>query len=215
MSWIAVGVAGVGAATKVVGGIVQNNQASSIEKNNFRPTQTVDPAYQQNVNTAQQTAIQGLPQAQYNYALNNINRNQSGGIQALSRSANPGAGLASLVRAGNDATMSLDAQSAQMRNQNILNLMRQRSVLAQQRQAAFDWNNKGKYTEQLAKSQALRGAGIQNINSGANDVATAGMMLLSNRPQNSTDGSNPYNPQGYNPADSSYGNLSGRAGRLA
>ena len=177
MAWVAAAVAGVGAGMKIYQGLHQSHQASQIEKNNIRPTQYVDPLYQQNLNTAQQMATQGMPQAQYNAAMNNINRNQSGGIQALGRSANPGAGLASLVRAGNDATGSLNAQDAAERNRNTLALIQQRGILAGQKQNAWNYNHADKYSENLAKSQALRGAGAQNIAGALNDVGSAGMQL--------------------------------------
>lgn len=160
-------------------GIAQNSEANKIDKANFRPTQTVDPIYQQNVNQAEQMAQTGLPSQQYNNTLNNLNRNLSGGLRVLGRSANPGSGLASLLRGQNDAVMGLDAQSGALRNQNLLNLMRQRSILAQQRQAAFDYNNKDKYSENLAKSQALKGAAMQNIASAGNQLGQIGALAAS------------------------------------
>ncbi|MCW3111366.1 MAG: hypothetical protein JWQ09_5872 [Segetibacter sp.] len=203
-AWVAVGIAGVSAGAKIISGISQKHQANQIEKNNIRPVQSVDPAYQQNVNQATQMAQEGMPSQQYNNSLNNIGRNQSGGLMALGRSANPSAGIASIVRAGNDATNSLDAQSAGMRNQNILNLMRQRNILSQQRQNAFDYNNKDKYSENLAKSQAYLGAGNQNINSGLNEVGSVGATMLSGKMKGSAgSGFNLNNPSTYpvyNPA---------------
>lgn len=195
MAWVATGIAGVAAGAKIISGISQKHQANQINASNIRPVQSVDPAYQQNVNQAAQMAQTGMPSQQYNNSLNSINRNQSGGLMALGRSANPSAGIASLIRGGNDATNSLDATSANMRNQNILNLMRQRSILAQQKQNAFDYNNKDKYSENLAKSQALLGAGNQNINSGLNDVGSIGATMLSG---NILKGSGSNGMSGYN-----------------
>lgn len=207
MSWIGTAVVGASALAKGVTGAIQNGKASAIEKQNIRPTQYVDPAYEQNVAQAQQMALQGTPQQQYNNSLNNINQNLSGGLQLLGRSANPGAGLASLIRGQNAATMSLDAQSAAMRNQNILNLMRQRAILAQQKQAAFDWNKKSKYTELLSKSQALRSAGSANIAGAFGDIGNAGALYASSRLGGF--GKTAYNGNNAPASLDGYGNLSG------
>lgn len=178
MSWVAVGVVGAGALAKGISGAAQAKSASNIEKNNPYPTQSVQPEYFQNVAQAQQQAQVGTPQEQYNNQLNAINRNQAGGIQALGRSQNPAGSISSIVRAGNDASNTLNAQDAIARNRNLLNLMQQRQTLAQQKQGAWDWNSRQKYLGLLAKSQALRGASIQNVNGAFNDISGAGSAVL-------------------------------------
>lgn len=179
MSAIVAGIGiGTGALIKGVTGIIQNGQASGIEKNNIRPNQYVDAAYQQNVNTAQNMAQQGIPQADYNNQVNSINQNQGSAIASLNNSANPGANLASIVRAGDSATSNLNANDAIARNKNTLLLMQQRGLLANAKQNAFDYNYKDKYSEQLAKSQALRGAGMQNVAGAANSLIGAGTQVL-------------------------------------
>lgn len=175
MSWIALGVAGGTAAVKLATGAVQNSKANSIDKNNPYPNQTVDPIYQQNVNQVTQMSQEGLPAQQYNNSLNLINRNQGSGLQALQRSANPGANLASLVRAGDDATNGLNAQDAAMRNQNLLKLLQERQILAQQKDKAWDWNYQQKYLGNLAKANALRGSSNANVNSGLNELSGTGL----------------------------------------
>lgn len=174
-------IVGASALGKAAYGISQNSKASAIEKNNIRPFEQVQPEYQQNVNTAQQMAQEGLPQAVYNNQLNGINQNQAGGIAALNNSANPGANLASIVRAGDNAVGNLNAQDAAARNKNTLALIQQRGILAGAKQNAWNYNYADKYSENLAKSQALRGAGTQNIAGGLNTLGQAGMGLLGNR----------------------------------
>lgn len=179
MSAIIAGI-GLGASALASGvyGISQNNKASAIEKSNIRPTQYVDPAYQQNVNQAQQMAQTGIPQEAYNNQLNQIGQNQAGAISQLNRSANPGAGLASVVRAGNAAGNQLNAEDAAARNRNMMVLMQQKDILANAKQDAWNYNYADKYSENLAKSQALRGAAAQNIGGAFNAVGSAGMNLL-------------------------------------
>lgn len=163
---------------KGIYGAVQNHKASQIEKSNIRPVEQVDPLYQQNVNTAEQQARQGLPQAVINNQTNAINQNQAGAIGALSNSANPGANLAGIVRQGNAAMGNLNAQDAAARNKNTLALIQQRGILAGAKQNAWNYNYADKYSENLAKSQALRGAGTQNIAGGLNTLGQAGMGML-------------------------------------
>lgn len=169
-------IAGLGALGKMTSGLFQGMKARRIERNNVRPIQQVQSEYFKNVADAEQMARIGMPQQQYNQGLQNIQRNQSGVLGALSRSANPNAGLQSLLRASNDATMNLDVQNALQRNQNRRGLMQQRGILAGQKQNAFDWNEKSKYLAKVAEAQALRGAGAQNLMGAFGDVTQIGMM---------------------------------------
>lgn len=177
-SLIGGGLAGIGGLAKGIFGLSQNHQASQIEKNNPFPTETIQPEYQKNLNQAQQMSQVGMPQQQYTNQLNSIQQNQAGALGALSNSANPGASLASIVRSGDAATGNLNAQDAVQRNQNLLRLLQERTVMAQQKDKVWDWNSKQKYLGNLAKSQALRGAGNANIAGGLGDISSLGGQLL-------------------------------------
>lgn len=170
-----------GAIGKGIYGLTQEHKASQIEKNNIRPIMPVDPIYQQNVNIADQMARQGIPQEVINRQLEGIDQTQAGAVAATSRSANPGAGISSIVRQGDLAKADLNAQDAAARNKNTLLLLQQRGILARAKQDAWNYNYADKYSENLAKSQAYRGAGTQNIIGGLTDLGSAGMGLLSNR----------------------------------
>lgn len=161
----------VGGASTVYGigkGISQSAQANKIDKNNPRPVYDIPDEYKQNQSLAKQMAQVGLPQQQYNNQLNAIGRNQAAGIQTLGRSANPGSGVASVVRASNDASNNLNAQDAAARQQNQRFFIGQNGVLGQQKLAQQQYNKFDKYTEQFNKSAALRGAANQNIQNGVN-----------------------------------------------
>jgi hypothetical protein len=179
MSWIAAGIAGGTALVKGVEGVVQNSKANSIDKNNPYPVEGVQQEYSDNVRQAQQMAQQGLPAQDYNNQLSAISRNQAGALSSLGNSANPGANLASVVRQGDVATGNLNAQDAVARNNNLLNLLKERQTLAQQKDKAWDWNYQQKYLGNLAKSNALRGSGNANINSGLSDLS--GTALTSSK----------------------------------
>lgn len=172
---IAVGATALG---KGVLGAVQNHKANKIDENNIRPVETVQPELNQNVATAQQMAQIGLPQQQYLNQLNSINRNQAAGVQALGSSQNPNSGVASIVRASNDASNNLNAQDAAARNRNTLALIQQRGLLANAKQNAWNYNYADKYSENLAHSQALRGAAAQNIGGAINSIGQAGIGYM-------------------------------------
>lgn len=174
-------IVGASALGKAIFGASQDHQASEIEKNNIRPVEGVDPIYQQNVNTAAQMAAQGIPQEEINRQLNSINQNQAGAISTLNNSANPGANLAGVVRAGDSATGNLNAEQAAARNKATLALIQQRGILAGAKQNAWNYNYADKYSEQLAKSQALRGAGTQNIAGAFGELGKAGIGILGNQ----------------------------------
>jgi hypothetical protein len=164
----------IGGASALYGigkGISQNAKANGIDANNRRPTYTIPQEYQDNVNLARQMAQVGLPQQQYNNQQNNILSNQSSGLQALGRSANVGSGVASVVRASNDASNNLNAQDAAARQNNQRFFIGQNGVLGQQKLAQQQYNQFDKYTEQFNKSAALRGAANQNIQNGVNGAA--------------------------------------------
>lgn len=177
---IGLGLAGLGALAKGISGIIQGGRANRIIRENPRPFQTVQNEYFQNVNDAEQMARTGLPQEQYNLALQNQQRNQTGVLRALGRSANPSAGLAGLLRASNDATMNLDARNAEARQMNRRYLAGQRGILAGQKKEAFDWNQKSRYLAKMAEAQALRGAGAQNLMGAFGDVQQIGAMVDAN-----------------------------------
>lgn len=178
MSWIAAGIAGGSALIKLGSGIAQDISANKAENAMQRPVEGVQPEYTQNVNTAQQQAQQGIAAPAYNNQLNSINRNQATALNTLSKSANPGANLAAIVRQGDEATNQLNAQDSIERNRNLLGLLNARLQLAQQKDKAWDWNYQQRYLQNLAKANQLRGAANSNI-SGAFSDATGSAVKLS------------------------------------
>lgn len=173
---------GVGSSLYGIGkGISQNAQANKIDKNNPRPIYQIPKEYLDNVTMARQMAQVGLPQQQYNNQLNLINRNSAVGIGAISRSANPGAGVAQVVRASNDATNTLTAQDAAARQDNQRFLIGQNGVLGQQRLAKQQYDKFDKYSENFNRAQGLRGAANANIQNGVGGIASmAGGIAAAN-----------------------------------
>lgn len=166
--------AGVGAlslGTGIYKSIKQGSEANAIDKANPRPTYAIPDEFKQNQAMAAQMARIGLPQQQYNNQQNAIQRNQAGGLSALATSNNPGGGIASIVRAGNDANNSLNSEDAATRQNNQRYAIEQNGVLGNQELAQQQYNDFDKYTENFNRAQALRGAANTNLNNGINSAA--------------------------------------------
>jgi len=75
-------------------------------------------------------------------------------------------GLASLNQQQQDAYGNMLSMDAQARQQNQQGLMNQRQVMADYRDQAFQLNKLNPYYEKTAQSQAMMGAGMQNMSQG-------------------------------------------------
>lgn len=164
-------------AQMLIGG-AQAIRGGNIVKNINFPTYDIPPEISANQQLAAMMAMQGLPSAQYNQALNNIMRNQTFGLSALQdrRSALPGIG--NIVQRSNDATLGLDVSDANLRRQNQLLSMQQNQLMAGYRDKAFDWNNKYPYLRDYNYGRSLQGAGWQNVFGGLNNLSMFGMMKM-------------------------------------
>jgi len=141
-----------------------------------RPKYEIQGEYTKNAFEAEQMAKEGLPQAQYNQALGNINRNQAG---ALRTASNLGGGSAlkslnNILQSSNDATLNLDVQDASAKRNNMLLAMQQRGILAGQKQAKWNWDKAQPFQEATQRRDRLIGAGIQNVVGGAQTYAGVG-----------------------------------------
>lgn len=173
---IGAGAALVGTGLKAYEGFHQEHEANEIQKNLKDPVYAIPPEFAQNREIARQMAQQGLPQAVINNQTNAINQNQAGAVGALSNSANPGANLASIVRAGDQAKGNLDAEDAQARENNQRYFIQQNAALGGQELAKQQNDVFDKYTRNFNQMQAYRGAGMQNVNSAVNDVTQLGEL---------------------------------------
>jgi hypothetical protein len=144
-----------------------------LSKKPKRPEYEIQNEYTKNAYDAEQMAKEGLPQAQYENAMSNIDRNQAG---ALRTASNLGGGSAlkslnNILQSSNDATLHLDVQDAAARRNNMLLAMQQRGILAGQKQNKWDYDKRQVYDQKYQNRQRLIGAGIQNIVGGAQTAA--------------------------------------------
>jgi hypothetical protein len=91
--------------------------------------------------------------------------------------SNPFAGIAGLARSQSDSLGRLDAANAQARRQNMLQAMGARRELAGQKLAAQQYQQQ-RYFDAVNQSNALIGAGRQNVSGAFNAVGNIGLGLI-------------------------------------
>jgi len=180
------------AALKGIQGLFQGAKGAKLAKKNIRPTYEIPPAFQQNLAIAENMGRVGLPQQQYTQGLQNIQRGQTTGLRQIGRMGR-GGNVAGLARAGMDATLGLDVADANARMSNQRAAMGYRSQIGQQQLAKQSWDKFGKYQEQAAAAEALKGAGRQNVMGAFSDLSRVGLTYMGGQQGDGTGGYNKYN----------------------
>lgn len=171
-------IAGGAALLQGIGGLFQSGKANKMLKNLKDPGYKIPKEFEQNLAKSEQMARTGLPSQEYNLASTNIQRGTQAGLRQLSRMSNPFAGISGLTRSQSDAFARLDAQNAAARRQNILQAMGARRELAGQKLAQQQYAQQV-YMDKVNQANALKGAGMQNIFGGLGNLASVGMMGMS------------------------------------
>lgn len=154
----------IGGAASLIGGLFgasQRRKANKLAAETVAPEATINPEIVENRAIAQQMAQVGLPQAQYNLALQNINRNRAGALRAVSTSGRPST-IASILRASDDAVARLDAADAAARMANQRTLMGANTALAGERNRLFNWDRE-QYLMALQQIAGMRQSGTNNL----------------------------------------------------
>ena len=172
------------AALKGIQGLLQGAKGSKLAKKNIRPTYEIPQEFQQNLAIAENMGRVGLPQQQYTQGLQNIQRSQTAGLRQLGRMGR-GGNVAGLARAGMDATLGLDVADANARMSNQRAAMGYRSQIGQQQLAKQQYDKFGRYEEDAAAAEALKGAGRQNVMGAFSDLSRVGLTYMGG-------GRNPY-----------------------
>jgi hypothetical protein len=172
---VGMGIAAGAGLLKAGLGFLQQAKGKKMLKKTIDPGYKIPKGFGQNLAQSEQMARTGLGSQQYNQAQQNISRNVGTGVRALSRSSNPAAGVAGLVRAQNDATLGLDVSNAAAKRQNILQAMGARREMAGQ-QLAQQQYSQNRYFDKVNEANARIGAGTQNLMGGISDIGTAGIM---------------------------------------
>ena len=136
------------------------------KKKNKRPEYEIPPEIQQNLTQGQMEALQGLPEAQKQMFIQNVSRSQSAGLGQLSSRKAGLTGVAAMNQNANDAYSNLLAQDASAAMQNRSRLYDLRQNMANYKDQQFQLNKMNPYYEKAAQSEALMGAGMQNMSQG-------------------------------------------------
>lgn len=157
-----------GAALGLASGLFGKKKANNILRQNPYPQEGMPSEITANQQIAQNAANEGMPSEQYQAAQRNIQRNQAAALSAASTT--PGGAVnnvGAIQQASNDATGNLNAQSAEMRRQNIGQLIGVNQQAASWKDKLFDWNQRQKYIQNYNYGMGLLGQSNQNMLSGA------------------------------------------------
>jgi hypothetical protein len=165
------------AVIKGVTGASQYLKGRKAAKNLKRPEYEIPQEVQQNVNTAQQLAYQGLPASVKKAYNQSIGRSGQAALAQLDSRQGGLAGLGNIVQAQSDAALNLAGADAQAKLAGTQQMMSAKNVLAQYRDKKFDVNQLQPYYEDSDAAAALKGAGMQNVMGAVDSAASAGVGL--------------------------------------
>ena len=171
---VMLGLGAIGSIGQGIAGLIQSGKAKKAMKRLQDPGYKIPKEFAQNLAIAENMAQTGMPAEQYNKGQQDINRAGTAGFRALSRSSNPAAGAASLLRGQTDALNNLNVANASARRQNILGAMGARREFAGQKLAQQQYAQQ-KYANEYNQLNALRGAGIQNTIGGISGLGQLGL----------------------------------------
>lgn len=152
-------------------GLLQGRKASVLERQNIRPTATVNSNIVRNVGDASIAAQTGLTDRVYNNALGQLNTGLNAGARQIGRMGGT-ASVASTLQAYNQGINNLAAQDQQAQIQNQNRLYGARNTLANEQQRVWNWNEGGRYNEMAQRIAQLRGVSQQNVFNGLTTLAT-------------------------------------------
>ncbi len=166
-------VAAIPAVVKAGFGAYQAIKGGKKLKEAKRPNYQIPGELLANLNVSERLAAEGLPEAQKQAFMQNVDRAGQLAISGLSdRRAGVGA-LANVQSQTNIASQRLLGMDAAQRLRNQQIAMQARSRVADARDRAFQLNELQPFQDQRAEGQALVGAGIQNIFGGLDSAAGA------------------------------------------
>ena len=168
------GLGALGSIGQGIAGIFQAGKAKKMMRRLQDPGYNIPKEFAQNLAISESMAKEGMPAEQYNKGQQDINRAGTAGVRAISRSSNPSAGAASLLRGQTDALNNLNVANASARRQNILGAMGARRELAGQKLAKQQYEQQA-YSEAYNQANAMRGAGIQNQIGGMSGLGQLGL----------------------------------------
>ncbi len=151
-------------------GIAQYIKGQKIAKQNKRPSYEIPSEIKDNLSQAELQALEGLPPEQKQQYIENIQRQENFGLNALGDRKAGLTGLATLTQQGNDANKSLLSMDAAAKMENEKKLIDTRSEMAGFKDKQFELNKLLPFQAKSEAAQGLKGAGLQNISGALGSV---------------------------------------------
>ncbi len=181
------------AGGKAIYGGIQTAKGNKLAKQAVRPTYEIPSAVNDQLKIAKAQALNARLPGQ-SQAEENIQGGVQTGIRAAQESGNNPAAIMATISAlnanQNEANQGLAVKGAEFQQQNISNLQNTLGNYAQYQDKAFGYNQDEPYKNKAAAAEALKGAGIQNIQSGISDAAGIGMQASANKTNQTSGGMN-------------------------
>jgi uncharacterized protein (UPF0254 family) len=143
-----------------------------------RPEYTMSKEFEDNLRLAQIAATEGLDAASENLMRQGVERQTQ---TALTQGSERGAGfmgLGGLMDSQNQNFLRMTSMDAEIRRQARQDVMKAKSDIAAEKEKEFMINKLDPYTQKLESSQALIGAGMQNVMGGMTNLAKAGTAAI-------------------------------------
>ncbi len=174
---------GVGTLIGAGAGLALSGAEYLINKNNAKKDAANRPKYEipSEVNAgltlAEQQALQGLPDAQKQQYITNLQRGTAYGLSQIGSRKGGLAGVAALNEQQNQGYYGLLSADAQARMQKQQQVFGQLQNVADNKNQAFQLNQLNPYYENIARRNANNGALYQNLN----NASQLGMYAIGNK----------------------------------
>lgn len=156
--------AGAGLALSGAQYLWNKREAEKDEAN--RPKYQIPPEVSAGLNESQRQALQGLPEAQKQQYITNLQRGTAYGLSQIGSRKGGLAGLGTLNEQQNQGYANMLSQDSAARMQNQKNVFGQLENSANYKGQQFQLNQLNPYYEGIARRNANRGALMQNVNNG-------------------------------------------------
>ena len=154
-------------------GVYQGIKGNQLAKDAVRPEYQIPEEIGRNLSDAEIAALEGLPQAQKDAFLQNVQRSTATSLNSLGDRKSGLAGVSSVQQNEQDAMTQLLSMDAQARQSNMNNLYNQRNTMGGYKDKAFQINEMQPFEAQAQAAEAMKGAGIQNVAGGLTGAANS------------------------------------------
>jgi len=166
--------AGMG-AYKAYQGSQQEKEGKAAMKGLSAPTYQIPKELQENLSESEIKALEGLPTAQKNEYIKNLERSQQAALNASADRKGGLLGVQASAQQATDAFTNLVSMDAQARAQNEQVVQQNRMALAEAKDRQFGVQE-GRYQQGLQSAQSMIGAGMQNKMSGYDTIAASAIQ---------------------------------------